>query len=179
MLQSFKSPKCTFHPVGPGWTEPRDDEVPHTFLPRGVGLVETLAPFAPHRAGLVETRAPFVPRRVGLVETRFSNKEAPFVPHRVGLVETRAPFVPRRVGLVETRFSNKGAPFAPRRAGLVETRFSSICAFHPVGPGWTEPKGDEVPCTICGAGLVETPFFAKVNCDIPPRKVRLWNLSKA
>ena len=146
MLQSFKSPKCTFHPVGPGWTEPRDDEVPHTFLPRGVGLVETLAPFAPHRAGLVETRAPFVPRRVGLVETRFSNK---------------------------------GAPFAPRRAGLVETRFSSICAFHPVGPGWTEPKGDEVPCTICGAGLVETPFFAKVNCDIPPRKVRLWNLGKA
>ena len=132
MLQSFKSPKCTFHPVGPGWTEPRDDEVPHTFLPRGVGLVETLAPF-----------------------------------------------VPRRVGLVETRFSNKGAPFAPRRAGLVETRFSSICAFHPVGPGWTEPKRDEVPCTICGAGLVETPFFAKVNCDIPPRKVRLWNLGKA
>ena len=160
MLQSFKSPKFTFHPVGPGWTEPRDVEVPHTFLPRGVGLVETLAPFAPHRAGLVETRAPFVP-------------------HRVGLVETRAPFVPRRVGLVETRFSNKGAPFAPRRAGLVETRFSSICAFHPVGPGWTEPKGDEVPCTICGAGLVETPFFAKVNCDIPPRKVRLWNLGKA
>ena len=74
---------------------------------------------------------------------------------------------------------DKKAPFAPRRAGLVETRFSSICTFHPVGPGWTEPKGDEDPCTICGAGLVETLSLPKTIVKIPPRKVRLWNLSKA
>jgi len=149
-----------FYPEGSGWSKP----LRHLHL---IGL------------GWLKPVRHLCPVGSGWLRPVFSNKEAPFVPRRVGLVETRAPFVPRRVGLVETRFSNKGAPFAPRRAGLVETRFSSICAFHPVGPGWTEPKGDEVPCTICGAGLVETPFFAKVNCDIPPRKVRLWNLGKA
>jgi hypothetical protein len=55
--------------------------------------------------------------------------------------------VPRGVRLVE---------FAPRKAGLVETHCHQSAHFYPVGPGWTEPKGDEDPCTICGAGLVET-----------------------
>ena len=59
---------------------------------------------------------------------------------------------------------------------------------EPAAKGLSEGKHEEEqwevvpkqsPCTICGAGLVETPFFAKVNCDIPPRKVRLWNLGKA
>jgi hypothetical protein len=36
---------------------------------------------------------------------------------------------------------NEKAPFVPRGVGLVETLFSSICTFHPVGPGWTKPQG--------------------------------------